>query len=74
MTEKKLAKINCIIYGHSHNARQKEEEINSKKFEIINDGAWRHIEPHYLEIDSTGEIVLKNFQETITSEPTPELV
>jgi UDP-2,3-diacylglucosamine pyrophosphatase LpxH len=72
--KKKLNKINHIIYGHSHNKKETKEEINNNEIKILNDGAWRHTEPHYIEIFSSDKIDLNNFPLTINSEPPPELI
>jgi len=53
--------INHIIYGHSHHSGIAYGNINSQRVEIINDGAWQHVEPSYVEVLSKGRLNLRAF-------------
>jgi len=53
-----LSKINHLIYGHSHHKEQYNGMINGHPTEIVNDGAWQHIQPSYVEIHKRGKINL----------------
>ncbi|MFX1323749.1 MAG: metallophosphoesterase [Promethearchaeota archaeon] len=55
-----LSEINYIIYGHSHIKGISNETLNDQKVEIINDGAWQHSNPSYIEILAEGRINLKS--------------
>lgn len=55
-----LSEINHIIYGHSHISGLSNETLNNKKVEIINDGAWQHSNPSYVEFLTEGRINLKS--------------
>ncbi|MFW9894336.1 MAG: metallophosphoesterase [Candidatus Thorarchaeota archaeon] len=54
-----LTMINHIIYGHSHIKGISTEIILNNQVEVINDGAWQHIEPSHAEIHQGGKIYLK---------------
>jgi len=56
-----FSKINHIIYGHSHHSGMAYGNINNQKVEIINDGAWQHTQPTYVEILLDGRLNLKAF-------------
>jgi len=56
-----FSKVNHIIYGHSHYSEKVYGTINNQKVEIINDGAWQHVQPSYVEILSKGELNLKSY-------------
>ncbi len=51
--------INHIIYGHSHISGVSTETIMSHEVEIVNDGAWQHVQPTHAEIHHDGKIYLK---------------
>lgn len=51
-----LTNINHIIYGHSHNWKISEEIVGDREITIINDGAWQHVKPSYVQIFYKGEI------------------
>ncbi|MFW9825546.1 MAG: metallophosphoesterase [Candidatus Thorarchaeota archaeon] len=54
-----LTMINHIIYGHSHIKGISYEIILNNETEVVNDGAWQHTEPSYVEIHKGGKIILK---------------
>ncbi|MFX1591127.1 MAG: metallophosphoesterase [Promethearchaeota archaeon] len=56
-----FSKINHIVFGHSHHSGIFYGNINNQKVEIINDGAWQHVQPSYLEILLKGKLVLKGY-------------
>jgi UDP-2,3-diacylglucosamine pyrophosphatase LpxH len=56
-----FSKINHLIYGHSHNKEVYHGIVNGHSIEIINDGAWQHIKPSFVEIHNEGEITLRLF-------------
>jgi UDP-2,3-diacylglucosamine pyrophosphatase LpxH len=56
-----LSKINHLIYGHSHHSGIAYGTINNRRIEIINDGAWQHVQPSYVEILSEGRLKLRSF-------------
>ena len=62
-----FSKINHIIYGHSHHSGIAYGNINNQKVEIINDGAWQHVQPSYVEILSNGRLNLRAFSNIINS-------
>ncbi|MFX1489755.1 MAG: metallophosphoesterase [Promethearchaeota archaeon] len=51
-----FSEINHIIYGHSHQKAINSEVINNHSLEIVNDGAWQHVQPSFVEILSNGKI------------------
>jgi UDP-2,3-diacylglucosamine pyrophosphatase LpxH len=55
-----LSDINHIIYGHSHQKGISNETINNHSLEIVNDGAWQHVQPSFVEILSNGKINIKS--------------
>jgi len=57
----KFSKINHVIYGHSHQSGLAYGNINNQMVEIINDGAWQHTQPSYVEILSKGRLKLRSF-------------
>jgi len=62
-----FSKINHIIYGHSHHSGISYGNINNQKVEIINDGAWQHVQPSYLEILLKGKLNLRGYPNIIKS-------
>lgn len=54
-------KMNHIIYGHSHYSGLAYGNINNQRVEIINDGAWQHVQPSYVEILPKGKLNLRAF-------------
>ncbi len=62
-----FSKINHVIYGHSHHSGIAYGNINNQRIEIINDGAWQHVQPSYVEILSKGKLNLRAFPNTINS-------
>ncbi len=62
-----LSKINHIIYGHSHHSGMAYGTINNQRVEIINDGAWQHVQPSYVEILSKGKLNLRSCSKIIKS-------
>jgi UDP-2,3-diacylglucosamine pyrophosphatase LpxH len=62
-----FSKINHLIYGHSHQSGLAYGNINNQIIEIINDGAWQHTQPSYIEILSKGELKLRSFSNIPTS-------
>jgi len=56
-----LSKINHIIFGHSHHSGISYGDINHQKAEIINDGAWQHVQPSYIGILFKGKLSLKGY-------------
>ncbi len=56
-----FSKINHVIYGHSHHSGISYGNINNQRVEIINDGAWQHTQPSYVEILSKGILNLRSF-------------
>ena len=60
--EYNFSKINHVIYGHSHRKGITNITINDRKIEIINDGAWQHVQPSYVEIHCKGNIYLKSLE------------
>jgi UDP-2,3-diacylglucosamine pyrophosphatase LpxH len=56
-----LSKITHLIYGHSHHSGIAYGVINNRRVEIINDGAWQHVKPSYVEILSEGTLKLRSF-------------
>ena len=61
-----FSKINHVIYGHSHYKEITYATINNQQVEVINDGAWQHAQPSYLEICSKGKMHLKTVAKKIT--------
>ncbi|MFW9973024.1 MAG: metallophosphoesterase [Candidatus Odinarchaeota archaeon] len=57
--------INHVIYGHTHHCGLAYGHINNQRVEIINDGAWQHIPPSYVEILSKGELHLRSFSNIV---------
>jgi len=55
-----FSNINHVIYGHSHHKGVSYRTINNQQVEIINDGAWQHIQPSYVEILDKGKIILRS--------------
>ena len=55
-----FSKVNHVIYGHSHHKGISQITINNQQIEIINDGAWQHMQPSYVEIYHKGKINLKS--------------
>jgi UDP-2,3-diacylglucosamine pyrophosphatase LpxH len=51
-----------IIYGHSHDKDISNETINDQKIEIINSGAWDHLNSSYVEVLYKGKINLKTLE------------
>jgi UDP-2,3-diacylglucosamine pyrophosphatase LpxH len=56
-----FSEINHLIYGHSHHKEVFHGIVNKHSIEIINDGAWQHIKPSYVEIYNGGNLILKPF-------------
>lgn len=56
-----LSEINHLIYGHSHRKEVFHGIVNGHSIEIVNDGAWQHIKPSYVEIYNKGNLTLKSF-------------
>ena len=56
-----LSKINHVIFGHSHHSGISYGNINNQKVEIINDGAWQHVQPSYIEILLKGKLNLRGY-------------
>ena len=54
-----FSRINHVIYGHTHIKGVSSETIMSHEVKIINDGAWQHTKPAYVEIHHSGKILLK---------------
>ncbi len=59
-----FSKVNHVIYGHSHHKGISNITINTQQIEIINDGAWQHIQPSYAEILHKGKINLKSLEKS----------
>ncbi|MFX1572991.1 MAG: metallophosphoesterase [Promethearchaeota archaeon] len=57
-----FSKVNHVIYGHSHLKGISNITIHNRQIEIINDGAWQHMQPSYVEILSKGKINLKSLE------------
>lgn len=55
-----FSRINHVIYGHTHIKGVSSETIMSHEVKIINDGAWQHTKPAYVEIHHSGKILLKS--------------
>jgi len=66
-TNYNFSKINHIIYGHSHHSGMAYGNINNQRVEIINDGAWQHVQPSYVEILSKGKLNLRSFSNILKS-------
>ena len=62
-----FSKVNHLIYGHSHHSGIAYGNINNRRVEIINDGAWQHVQPSYVEILSEGILKLKAFSNILKS-------
>ncbi len=62
-----FSKIKHVIYGHSHHKGVSYGNINNQRVEIINDGAWQHMQPSYVEIISKGNLILRSFSNNIVS-------
>lgn len=62
-----FSKINHIVYGHSHHSGMAYGNINNQRVEIINDGAWQHVQPSYVEVLSKGRLNLRAFPKTVNS-------
>ena len=62
-----LSKINHVIFGHSHHSGISYGNINNQKVEIINDGAWQHVQPSYIEILSKGKLSLRGYSNNVKS-------
>ncbi|MFX1377534.1 MAG: metallophosphoesterase [Promethearchaeota archaeon] len=62
-----FSKINHIIYGHTHHSGMAYGNINNQRVEIINDGAWQHVIPSYVEILIKGDLILRSFSNAIKS-------
>jgi UDP-2,3-diacylglucosamine pyrophosphatase LpxH len=62
-----LSKINHIIYGHSHHSGIAYGNINNQIVEIINAGAWQHVEPSYVEILLKGKLNLRSYSNILKS-------
>ncbi|MFX1305790.1 MAG: metallophosphoesterase [Promethearchaeota archaeon] len=60
-----FSKIKHVIYGHSHHKGVSYGNINNQRVEIINDGAWQHMQPSYVEIISKGNLILRSFSNNI---------
>ncbi|MFX0002080.1 MAG: metallophosphoesterase [Promethearchaeota archaeon] len=56
-----LSKVNHVIYGHSHHSGIAYGNINNQRVEIINSGAWQHVQPSYVEILLKGKLNLKSY-------------
>lgn len=63
-----FSKVNHIIFGHSHHSGISYGTINNQKIEIINDGAWQHVRPSYLEVLLKGKLNLRGYPNIIKSE------
>jgi UDP-2,3-diacylglucosamine pyrophosphatase LpxH len=62
-----FSKINHIIYGHSHHCGLSYGTINNQTVEILNTGAWQHVQPSYVEIFLKGNLKLQAFPTFIKS-------
>jgi len=60
-----FSKINHVIYGHSHYKEISYTKINNQQVEVINDGAWQHTQPSYVEICGKGKIYLRTVANNI---------
>ncbi|MFW9826658.1 MAG: metallophosphoesterase [Candidatus Thorarchaeota archaeon] len=56
-----FSEINHLIYGHSHHKEVFHGIVNGHSIEIVNDGAWQHIKPSYVEIHNEGNLILKSY-------------
>jgi len=63
-----FSKINHVIYGHSHVKEISYATINNQQVEVIDDGAWQHVQPSYIEICNEGKINLKSVTSGIKSD------
>ncbi len=54
--------ITHVIYGHSHDKDISNETINDQKIEVINSGAWDHLNSSYVEVLQKGKINLKTLE------------
>ncbi len=54
-----FSNINHVIYGHSHQKEISYARINNQQVEVINDGAWQHSQPSYVEICGKGKMNLR---------------
>ena len=61
-----FSKINHVIYGHSHNKEISYATINNQQVEVVNDGAWQHRQPSYVEICGKGKVYLRTVANNIT--------
>ncbi|MFX1327904.1 MAG: metallophosphoesterase [Promethearchaeota archaeon] len=62
-----FSKLKHVIYGHSHYKGVSYGNINNQRVEVINDGAWQHMQPSYVEIVSKGNLILKSISNNIIS-------
>ena len=60
-----LININHIIYGHSHKCNSSEVNIGNNQINIINDGAWQHVTPSYVQIFSKGRMKINEIPANI---------
>ena len=60
-----LTDINNIIYGHSHKWKSSQENIGNNEINIINDGAWQHVTPSYVQIFSKGRMKINEIPANI---------
>ncbi len=58
-----FSNINHVIYGHSHQKEISYARINNQQVEVINDGAWQHSQPSYVEICGKGKMYLRTVGE-----------
>ena len=61
-----FSKINHVVYGHSHYMEKSYATINNQQVEVINDGAWQHTQPSYVEIYGKGKMYLRTVANYIT--------